>query len=146
MWWKKKLAVVVTCADWRLHQKKVDLCRRLCRLLKVDRLDLIAFPGPDGILDAERSTEWPVVCRWVKIMAEAHKPALLAVVAHQDCLGHRASNEEHVRDVAMVANRLQATIGFEGPIVSIVAVRVTDAKWELESLGAQKLKAKPAAR
>ncbi len=47
----RKLGIALTCADWRLHHPRVDLYKRMCRMLRVDGLDITAVPGPDGLLN-----------------------------------------------------------------------------------------------
>jgi len=77
MWGKKHkpLAVALTCADWRLHQRKVDLNARLAKLLHVEGVDLIALPGPDGLLKPERAAEWKAAVGQIKLLIVAHARA-----------------------------------------------------------------------
>lgn len=132
---KHKVAVALTCADWRLHHSRVDFNRRIARMLKVGGADLIAVPGPDGLLKPERESEWQVALAQIKLLIGAHHPQSLTVVAHQRCAGHPVSDEVHEADVATTAKGLKAETGFEGPVVAIVAVYRSDAKWDLKKIG-----------
>jgi hypothetical protein len=136
MWGKKhkKLAVALTCADWRLHQRKVDLNARLARLLGVNGVDLIAVPGPDGLIKAERQSEWQTAVSQIKLLIGAHAPSVVVVLAHQRCAGHPVSDPEHDADVAATAKALKAETAFTGPIKAIVAVYRSDTAWELKTL------------
>ena len=136
MWGKshKRIAVVLTCAEWRLHQRKVDLNHRLAKLLRVDGADLIAVPGPDGLLKPERAAEWEAVLGQVKLLIGAHSPKALAVVVHQRCAGHPVSDAEHDIDAREMAKKLKAWTGFEGPVRAVVLVYNSDTSWDLKPL------------
>lgn len=130
-----KLAVSLVCADWRLHHKRVDLNKRLSRLLGVDGIDLVAVPGPDGLAKPERAAEWKVAVDQVALLASVHKPVALTVVAHQRCAGHPVDDEQHRKDVMTVAKALKAATKFTGPVVAVVATYKNDAKWGLDEVG-----------
>ncbi len=131
----KKLAVALTCADWRLHQRKVDFNRRLARTLGVDGVDINALPGPDGLLLPARAGDWETVKGWVSLLVGAHHPVSIAVVAHQKCAGHPVSDPQHDEDVVTVTQALKAQIGFDGPASAIVAVYHADLHWDLKVVG-----------
>jgi hypothetical protein len=137
MWWRrhKELAVALTCADWRLHQPAVNFNGRLARALGVDGVDLIAVPGPDGLLRSERAAEWRAAVDQIKLLIQAHAPKTLAVVAHQRCAGHPVSDDEHVEAVAAAARALKAEAGFAGPVHALVAIYHSDRKWGLQEVG-----------
>ncbi len=134
MWWnrQKTIGVAITCADWRLHQKRVNLNTRLARQLHVSGVDITAVPGPDGLLRPDRAGEWKAVCDWAKLLVTAHRAQVLAVVAHQRCAGHPVSDSDHAADVVEVARALKAAIGFEGPTQALVATYYNDARWGLK--------------
>ena len=131
----KKLAVALTCADWRLHQRKVDLNSRLARLLGVHGVDMVAVPGPDGLTRPERSVEWQAAIGQVKLLVGAHAPRALVVAAHQRCAGHPVSDTEHETDVLATAKALKAGTGFEGPVRAVLAVYHSDTAWDLKPIG-----------
>ena len=137
MWGQKhkKLAVALTCADWRLHQRTVDMNRRLAKLLHVQGVDLIAVPGPDGLVKPERSAEWQTAIGQIKLLVGAHAPRVLVVLAHQRCAGHPVSDGEHETDVLVTAKALKAQTGFTGPVRAILAVYHSDTSWGLRPVG-----------
>ena len=137
MWGTKhrKLAIALTCADWRLHLRKVDLNARLARRLGVDGVDLIAVPGPDGLIKPQRQSEWQTAVAQIKLLIGAHAPQVVTAVAHQRCAGHPVSDVEHEADVVATAKALKQATGFAGPVRALIAVYHTDTKWDLKDMG-----------
>ena len=137
MWGKKRkqLAVALTCADWRLHQKKVDLNSRLAKLLQVQGVDVVAVPGPDGLLKPERAAEWKAAVGQIKLLIGAHAPQALVVAAHQRCAGHPVSDGEHEADVRATAKALKAETGFAGPVRAVLMVYHSDTSWDVQPVG-----------
>lgn len=130
---QKSLAVVVTCADWRLHQRKVDLNARLGKLLGVDGVDFLVVPGPDGLILAERCAEWSATLAQTKFLIKAHAPvARLAVVAHERCAGHPVSDDQHVVDAKETARELKAATGFDGKVHAVLMRYRSDTEWDLD--------------
>ena len=134
-WKRKKLAVALVCADWRLHQHVVDMNRRLAKLLGVHGVDLIAVPGPDGLIKPERASEWRTAVSQIKLLIGAHAPRVLVVVAHQRCAGHPVSDAEHDTDVVTTAKALKAETGFAGPVRAVLMVYGSDTAWEFKPIG-----------
>jgi Putative carbonic anhydrase len=136
MWGRRnrRLAVALTCADWRLHLRKVDLNDRLAKLVGVEGVDLIAVPGPDGLIKPERRSEWQVAVGQIKLLIVAHAPKTLVVLAHQRCAGHPVSDEEHDADVAATAKALKSETGFGGAVRAVVAVYRSESAWELKPI------------
>jgi hypothetical protein len=137
MFWKtkKSVAVAMTCSDWRLHQRIVDFNGRIAKATGTGQVDLVALPGPDGLLKPERAGEWEAAKAQVKLLADAHHAAALAVVAHQRCAGHPASDGEHDRDVRETAKKLKESLGFSGPVFALVATYKNDRNWGLKEAG-----------
>lgn len=131
----KKLAVALTCVDWRLHHHKVGLSARMARLLRVHGVDVVTVPGPDGLLRSERQAEWLVALSQVKLLIAIHNPVALMVLAHQRCAGHPVPDWDHDHDVAKIAQALKTESGFAGRVRAAVAVYRSDTSWELK-LGA----------
>lgn len=135
MWGKpERFAVVLTCADWRLHHPRAGLYRQLCGALKVHGVFMDAVPGPDGLLNPEREADWAAAVRWTRLFADTRAPNTLAVVAHQNCIAHPVSDEQHEADTRRVAEKLKREVAFTGPMLALVAVRHSDARWNLKSL------------
>jgi hypothetical protein len=131
-----KIGIALTCADWRLHQSRVDLNTRLAKLMRVNGVDLVAVPGPDGLPLPAREGEWKAAVAQISLLAGAHHASAIAVVAHQRCAGHPVSDGEHDVDVAATAKALKAATGFGGPVYAVVAVYQSDSRWDLKTVGA----------
>ena len=136
MWGKrrKKLAIALTCADWRLHQRKVDLNARLAKFLGVQGVDLICVPGPDGLGKPGREAEWEVAVAQIGLLIGVHAPQAVVVLGHQRCAGHPVIDADHDTDVAAVAKALKAATGFSGPIKAAVAAYRSDTAWDLKAI------------
>lgn len=57
------------------------------RNYKIDGVDMVTFPGADGIFSSNRSGEIELIKRSVSISVEKHGSRVLAVVGHYDCAG-----------------------------------------------------------
>jgi len=136
MWGRRhrKLAVALVCADWRLHHRKSEFTRQIARLLGVDGVDIVAVPGPDGLLLPERAGEWKTALDQVKLLIGAHAPVTLAVVAHQRCAGHPVSDDAHVGDVVKTAEALKKETGFAGRVAAMVAEYRSDLNWNVKTV------------
>ncbi|HKD22953.1 MAG TPA: carbonic anhydrase [Rhizomicrobium sp.] len=134
MWGRRhrKIAVALVCADWRLHHHASQFNRQLTRALAVGGVDYIAVPGPDGLVRAERNTEWQAALGQAKLLIGAHTPVALAVVAHERCAGHPVSDDTHVGDASAMAQKLKAEAEFAGPVAAMVARYRADLKWRVE--------------
>jgi len=136
MWFSRSehrtLAVLLTCADWRLHQRKVNLNARIAKLLHVDGIDLIALPGPDGLLQQDRAIEWSAALKQIALLIEAHEPEVLAVAGHQRCAGHPVPDGAHDTDVRQIARALKAATGFPRPIHAMMLVYRSDSAWDIK--------------
>jgi hypothetical protein len=128
----KKLAVLLTCADWRLHQRRVDINARLARRLGVDGIDTIAVPGPDGLVLPERCAEWASALAQIKLLIKAHAPVAIVVAAHQRCAGHPVSDGQHDADVGETAKELKEATGFTGPVHAMVLIYHSDVAWDVK--------------
>jgi carbonic anhydrase-like protein len=131
----KKVTVMLTCADWRLHNDKVEMNKRVARQLGVDGVDVIAVPGPDGLVKKGREGEWQVALDQIKLLIGAHTPVSLVVVAHQRCAGHPVTDPEHDHDAAETARELKHHTGFAGPVLAYVAVYRSDLDWDFKRVG-----------
>src|SRR5579885_1727081 len=131
---KRKLGIALMCSDWRLHQGRVDLNWKIARALKVRGVDVVAVPGPDGLLAPARETEWRSAVRQIAVLAKAHDSVALAVVAHQRCAGHPVSDDEHEIGVAAAAKALKEALKFAGPVAAMVATYRSESNWGLKKI------------
>jgi carbonic anhydrase len=130
----KKLAIAITCSDWRLHQDAVHYNQQLAKLLDVDGVDLVVVPGPDGLYKGENAAGLKVVTDAATLLAGAHNSVSIAVVGHYKCAGNPVSDEQHDADAAATAQALRKAMDFKGPIVAVSTVYHDDSKWSLKEI------------
>lgn len=126
-----RLGIMLVCADWRLHQRDVALNARLAERLNLSGIDVIAAPGPDGLLEPERAGEWAAVVGQIRLLIEVHAPVALLVTGHQHCAGHPVEDEQHEADILALARALKAATDFSGPIHAMMLVYRTDQDWDI---------------
>jgi hypothetical protein len=129
-----RLAVLLSCVDWRLHQADVDLNARIGAYFRADGVDVLTVPGPDGLLRPERAGEWAATVGQMRLLIDVHAPVAIAAVGHQRCAGHAVADDAHDRDVAALARALKAATGFSGPIHAMMLVYRSDTEWDLKSV------------
>lgn len=69
------------------------------RNYKIDGVDMVTFPGADGIFSSDRSGEIELIKRSVSISVEKHGSRVLAVAGHYDCAGNPGDLEHHYSHV-----------------------------------------------
>ena len=131
---QKKLAVALVCSDWRLHHSKTEFNRKLRTVLRVEGVDYVAVPGPDGLPKPGREAEWKTALDQAKLLISAHAPIVIAVCAHQRCAGHPVSDEAHLGDVAAAAQALKGETGFAGPSHALIAQYRADLRWTVKEV------------
>ncbi len=103
----RKVAVVITCMDCRLHHPDAQHYTQLCDLLGVDDCYIETEAGPDGAVMKEHDSErWHGAVKNLVLIREAKKPDVFAFVAHYDCAGHPVSDAQHDQDVQTAARGL----------------------------------------
>lgn len=131
----KKIAVGVFCADWRLHQEGVHINEQVRKHLGVDAVDVIAFPGPDGVCaSVVRDSERGILTDWLKLLIGAHKPVALAFIPHYNCAGHPVSEEEHDTGSEEMLKHYKNATGFKGEMVALCATYDHDKSWPLKEV------------
>ena len=83
-----RFALAITCLDGRVQRPVVDYMRRT---YGVDYVDLITEPGPEWALtDPTRAGVQAAIHRNARFSVAGHDAELIAVAAHDDCLGNNA--------------------------------------------------------
>jgi hypothetical protein len=130
----KKLAIAITCSDWRLHQDGVRYNKQLAEMLGADGVDLVVVPGPDAIYKEEHAEKLKTVADAAALLAKAHNAGSIAIVGHYKCAGNPVEDQQHDEDTAAAAQTLRATLDFSGPIVAVSTVYHDDSKWSLKEI------------
>jgi Putative carbonic anhydrase len=83
-----RFALAITCLDGRVQRPVVDYLRRT---YGVDYVDLITEPGPERALTDPAGTRvQAAIHRNARFSVAGHDAELIAVTAHDDCLGNDA--------------------------------------------------------
>jgi carbonic anhydrase-like protein len=104
-----RFAPAITCLDGRVQRPVVDYMRRT---YGVDYVDLITEPGPEWALtDPTRAGIQAAIHRNARFSVEGHDAELIAVTAHDDCLGNDADSAKRL---AQLRAAQQVVTGWPG--------------------------------
>jgi hypothetical protein len=102
-----RFALAITCLDGRVQRPVVDYMRRK---YGVDYVDLITEPGPERALtDPTRAGVQAAIHRNARFSVAGHNAELIAVTAHDDCLGNDADSATRL---AQLGAARQVVIGW----------------------------------
>jgi len=131
----KRLAVGIFCVDWRLHQKSVNIVEKVRAHLRVDGVDVIAIPGPDGAcVQAGREAEMKSLTDWLALLIGAHKPVTIAFVGHYQCARNVVDDKTHDKNVEETMRWFKKETGFVGEMVAFSATYQSDTRWGLKEV------------
>jgi hypothetical protein len=93
-----KFGTAINCIDGRTQEFVID---HMKRNYNIDVVDMVTFPGADGIFSNEEQLEEIIalVQRAVSISIEKHGSRVIAVVGHYDCAGNPGDKEHHYRHI-----------------------------------------------
>jgi hypothetical protein len=88
-----RFGTAINCIDGRTQQVVID---HLKQNYNVDGVDMVAFPGADGLFSIrDHSEEIALIRRAVSIPIEKHGSRIIAEVGHHDCAGNPGDREQH---------------------------------------------------
>ena len=94
-----KFGTAINCIDGRTQEVVID---HMKQKYNIDGVDIVTFPGADGIFSSEdHSEEIALIRRAVSISIEKHGSRIIAVVGHYDCAGNPVPREHHYMHVRM---------------------------------------------
>ena len=86
-----RFALAITCLDGRVQRPVVEYLRRK---YNVDYVDLITEPGPERALtEPTRARTQAAIHRNARFSRDGHDAEIIAVTAHDECLGNDAESE-----------------------------------------------------
>jgi len=121
---RANFGTALTCIDGRVHLPVISWMRDM---LLVDYVDLVTYPGADGLLagDAERATR--LLKGSVDISVQRHASPVLALVAHHDCAANPGTAEAHRDQLLRGLRTLQGwNLG-----VKLIALWITE-QWQVD--------------
>lgn len=92
-----KFGTVINCMDGRTQLPAIDYLRRE---YKIEYVDSITEPGPNGILAGQENQSLvDSILQRIDISVNKHDSRLLAVVGHYDCAGNPGPKEQQITQV-----------------------------------------------
>jgi carbonic anhydrase len=118
----------INCIDGRTQQPVIDYIKQN---YGVDIVDMITFPGADGIFSNERRlVEASLARHSVSISVEKHNSRLIAVVGHYDCAGNPGDKSHHYVQIRKALLEIASWKIFAEKIIGLY---VND-KWQVEEV------------
>lgn len=97
-----KFGTAINCIDARTHEPVINFMKHK---YGVDGVDMITFPGVDGIISSSENSDVITLIRnAVSISIEIRGSHVIAVIGHFDCAGNPGNREHHY---AHIANAIQ---------------------------------------
>ncbi len=88
-----RFGTAINCIDGRTQQVVID---HMKQNYNIDGVDMVTFPGVDGIFSNEdHSEEIALIRRAVSISIQKHGSKIIAIVGHYDCAGNPGAREYH---------------------------------------------------
>jgi hypothetical protein len=116
----------INCIDGRTQQPVIDYLKQNHG---VEIVDMITFPGADGIFSNEqRHVEASLARRSVSISVEKHNSRIIAVVGHHDCAGNPGDKNYHYAQIGKALLELSSWNIFT---TKIIGLYVND-NWQVE--------------
>ncbi len=95
---ESKFATAINCLDGRVQLPVIEY---LGKQYDVDYVDMITEAGPDRLMSSGDIVACESIRKRVSISVKKHDSKLVAIVAHEDCIGNpvlKAVHQIHVRE------------------------------------------------
>jgi hypothetical protein len=124
---EKAFATAINCMDGRVQLPVAGYLRKRC---KVDYVDMVTEPGPNGILAAnkERAIVESIKKR-VVISTGKHGSKHIAIAGHHDCAGNPVDKETHLAHVRS-AMKVVKSWGFDAEVIGLWV----DDRWKVSEV------------
>jgi hypothetical protein len=111
-----RFGTAINCIDGRTQEPVIDFMKRN---YNIDGVDMITFPGVDGIIsNRENSDEIAYIRKSVSISIEKHSSGIMAVVGHFDCAANPGDKEHHYRQIRRALDEVSSW-NFRAQIVGL---------------------------
>jgi hypothetical protein len=119
----------INCIDGRTQQPVIDYIKQN---YGVDVVDMITFPGADGIFsDERRLMEASLARQSASISVEKHNSRIIAVVGHYDCAGNPGDKSHHYLQIRKALLKISSS--WKIPTTKIIGLYVND-NWQVEEV------------
>lgn len=120
-----KFATAINCIDGRTQLPVINYIKKK---YQVDFVDLITEPGADLVMATRNPDKLPSIKERVKLSLKVRSSELVFLVAHGDCAGNPASENEHL---GHLRRGMECLRGWELD-ADIVGLYVTDKDWSVD--------------
>jgi hypothetical protein len=101
-----RFGTAINCIDGRTQQVVIDYMKQN---YNIDGVDMVTFPGADGLFSNEDHTEEIVLIRRaISISIEKHGSRIIAVVGHHDCAGNPVTREHHYMHIRTAIRKVSS--------------------------------------
>ena len=122
-----RFGTAINCIDGRTQEVVID---HMKQKYNIDGVDMVTFPGADGIFSSEDHSEAIApIRRAVSISIEKHGSRIIAVVGHYDCAGNPVTREHHYMNIRTAMQE----VSFWNLHAQIIGLYVND-KREIEEV------------
>ncbi len=122
-----KFGTAINCIDGRTQEVAID---HMKQNYDIDGVDMVTFPGADGIFSGEHLEEIALIKRAVSISIEKHGSRVIAIIGHHDCAGNPGDREHHYVHIQKAVHEVSS---WNFP-AQVVGLYVND-KREIEKVG-----------
>jgi len=124
---EKGFATAINCMDGRVQLPVRDFLKKK---YKVDYVDMVTEPGPDGILAANQDKlALESIKRRVDISTGKHGSKHIAIVGHHDCVGNPVDKETHLAHIRGAIKAVELW-GFNAEVIGLWV----DDKWKVSEV------------
>lgn len=122
-----RFGTAINCIDGRTQEPVIHFMKHR---YNVDGVDMITFPGVDGIISSSENLDAITLIRnAVSISIEKHGSRVIAIIGHFDCAGNPGDREHHYSHIGKAVQKVTSW-SFD---VEIIGLYVND-KREIEEV------------
>ena len=100
-----KFGTAINCIDGRTQEPVIDFMKHK---YEIDGVDMVTFPGVDGIILSSNSDAIALIRKAVSISIEKHGSRIIAVVGHFDCAGNPGNREHHYAHIGKAVQQVSS--------------------------------------
>lgn len=113
---EKRFATAINCMDGRTQLPVMEYMKKK---FKVDYVDAITEPGPNGILASNKdNVTVESIKRRVGISTGKHGSKNIAIVGHHDCAGNPVDKDTHIMHIRNAMKTVKSW-GFNAEIIGL---------------------------
>lgn len=124
----QKFATAINCMDGRTQ---IPVTEWLKENYKVDYVDMITEPGPDGVLSKNIDNQIiESLRRKAEISAYKHNSKIIVIAGHHDCAGNPVDKDTHINQIKLSVQTIKS---WGLPFEKVIGLWVNE-NWEIEKI------------